>query len=147
VVVTRKSGKDYVWLLIRDAAGIVSPQQVVNKNSKGDCRKGYSAARVVAGSGAWFVAVYDAHVASTPTIGVIGVYRTTLTASAKVSTLAAADLLTTDSTGGAGPAGALAWRGLADLLYSADGVVTVAAEVDYSTTGKRGIAIHAFKPK
>ncbi|MCO4764238.1 MAG: hypothetical protein KC502_22185 [Myxococcales bacterium] len=145
VVVTRKSGKDYVWLLIRDAAGIVSPQQVVNKNSKGDCRTGFASARVVAGDGAWFVATYESPFASQPTYGSILIHRTTLTDSKQVSTLDSAGLRTTDSVAGSGPSSSLAWRGLADLWYSADGVLSVAAEIDGA--GKRAIAIHAFKPK
>ncbi len=142
-VVVRQGGEDRVWLVKRDAKGLVTATKVVSKGAKGDCRKGYSAARIAAFGADWAVAVYDAN-AVIPTIGSVSVW-TVSNAAKSVSTLAAADLGTTDSAAGSGPVSGLAWRGLADLLPGANGTLSVVAEIA-DGTGKKSIAIHTFKP-
>ena len=149
-LVTRKGGKNFVWLLVRNAAdGVMKSVQIQSKSGADDCRQGYAAARVAISGSNWFVATFEAVTSKSPSSGDIEVTRVVSKEGIKsIWTGNGIDLTTTDSVDGATatPTVALAWRGLADLQVAADGALTLVLEMD-DATGKRAIAVHSFMPK
>ena len=148
VLVTRKGGKDFVWLLVKRAVdGELISTEIMSEDSIGDCRNGFASSRVASNGAAWLIATFDAATASNPRSGKINVRRVSNTSNAVVLTLKTVELGTTDSVVGTTSATtALAWRGLADIVYRANDVATLALETR-DLNAKHGISVYAFVAK
>ena len=144
-MVVRQAGKDRVWLVIRDSKGGLKGVKVVDKNSKGDCRKGVSASRLVRANQTWYVAITVSS-GSNPQNADFQIWSTDTTASKLVTTLDDIEAQTSDSAAGnSAPVNALHYRGIANLLPGPQGTLTTIVEA-YDTSAKKGIALFTFKP-
>lgn len=144
-MVVRRGGNDQILLARRSAAGAMTVDVIKEQGpSKGDCRHGLSAARVLAVGSSWVVTdITTSFLApSTGKLSYTLIEQTTVTP----HSLAAFDTMTTDTaTGGSAPINPLAGRGLGGLVAGVNGVVTLVVEAG-DGAGIHSVQVYTFKP-
>ncbi len=118
-----------VTLVTRDAVGTVK-SAIVKKaesdvDSKGDCRTGLAAVRLSAVAAGWAVHVLAI---SAPTSTNTGKAELFIGAASAPTSKSTANVVTLDTSAGAGPTAALAWRGLSGTVDHQAGYIGTAVE-------------------